>query len=66
MPRLIIDTESSRPAYNRRRMRRIVVSLLLFAVLVAAIWFLARRAPGQEIGATRGTAGQCFHLEALG
>jgi ferric-dicitrate binding protein FerR (iron transport regulator) len=66
MPRQIIDTESSRPAYERRRMRRVLVSLLLFVLLVTAIWFLARRAPGQETRASGGTASQCLHLTVLG
>ena len=60
MPRQIIDTESSRPAYTRRRTRRFVVSLLLFVVLVAAIWFLAHRARAQETRAAGGTASQCL------
>ncbi|MGA8097884.1 MAG: hypothetical protein WB810_04390 [Candidatus Cybelea sp.] len=66
MPRQIIDTESSRPAYVRRRARRVVISLLLLALLVAAIWFLARRASGQETRATAGTASQCRYSKALG
>jgi ferric-dicitrate binding protein FerR (iron transport regulator) len=66
MPRQIIDTESSRPAYERRRMRRLLVSLLVFVLLVAAIWFLAHRASGQEMRARGGTASQCLHLAVLG
>jgi ribose/xylose/arabinose/galactoside ABC-type transport system permease subunit len=66
MPRQIIDTESSRPAYVRRRTRRIVVSALIFLLLVAAIWFLAHRAVGQETRAAGGTASQCHSLMALG
>jgi hypothetical protein len=56
MPRQIIDTESSRPAYVRRRARRWVISLLVFAAIVAAIWFLAHRAMGQEMRVGGGTA----------
>ncbi|MBV9719738.1 MAG: hypothetical protein JOZ77_10480 [Candidatus Eremiobacteraeota bacterium] len=63
MPRQIIDTESSRPAYVRRRARRMVISLLVFALLVAAIWFLAHRAIGQEIGSSAGTASLCLFIE---
>jgi ribose/xylose/arabinose/galactoside ABC-type transport system permease subunit len=59
VPRQIIDTESSRPAYVRRRTRRFVVSLLVFIALVAAIWFLAHKAAGQESRAPGGTASQC-------
>ncbi len=66
MPRQIIDTESSRPAYVRRRTRRLLFSLLVIVLLVAAIWFLAHRAPGQEMRAGRGTASQCLHLAVLG
>ena len=59
MPRQIIDTESSRPAYNRRRLRRLVIAILVVALLVAAAWFLAQRVHGQETRATAGTqAGQ--------
>jgi ribose/xylose/arabinose/galactoside ABC-type transport system permease subunit len=64
MPRQIIDTESSRPAYVRRRTRRIVVSVLIFLLLAAAIWFLAHRTVGQETRATGGTAPQCRCLIA--
>lgn len=66
MPRQIIDTESSRPAYERRRMRRLLLSLLVFVLLVAAIWLLAHRASGQEMGTTEGTALPCLHLMVLG
>lgn len=66
MPRQIIDTESSRPAYVRRRARRWVISLLIFAAIVAAIWFLAHRAVGQEMRGPGGTASQCLHLMVLG
>jgi hypothetical protein len=56
MPRQIIDTESSRPAYNRRRIRRAVISVVILVLIAAAIWFLAHRHVGQETGATGGTA----------
>jgi len=62
LPRQIIDTESSRPAYVRRRARRWVISLILFAAIVAAIWFLAHRAAGQEMRPVKGTAASdAFH-----
>ncbi|MBV8067009.1 MAG: hypothetical protein JO113_03450 [Candidatus Eremiobacteraeota bacterium] len=67
MPRQIIDTESSRPAYVRRRTRRLLVSVLLFVLIVAAIWFLAhRRVMGQEMPSNGGTASQCLTVMALG
>ena len=59
MPRQIIDTESSRPAYERRRARRIAISVVLFVLIVAAIWFLAHRAWGQETQSPAGTAKLC-------
>jgi len=59
MPRQIIDTETSRPAYNRRRLRRLIAAVLVVALLVAAAWFLTQRAHGQETRAAAGTqAGQ--------
>ena len=56
MPRQIIDTESSRPAYVRRRIAadRGYPSLI-FLLLAAAVWFLARRTVGQETRPTGGT-----------
>jgi hypothetical protein len=39
MPRQIIDTESSRPAYVRRKIRTFVAIALAVIVLVAAAWF---------------------------
>jgi predicted negative regulator of RcsB-dependent stress response len=38
MPRQIIDTESSRPAYLRRRITTFVVAALIVAVVAAAGW----------------------------
>lgn len=38
MPRQIIDTESSRPAYNRRRLVTFVVTILIVAALAAGGW----------------------------
>lgn len=59
MPRQIIDTESSRPAYNRRRLRRAIVAVLVVVLLAAAAWFLTQRAHGQETPVAAGTqAGQ--------
>jgi hypothetical protein len=66
MPRQIIDTESSRPAYVQRRARRWIVSLVLFLLLVAAVWFLAHRALGQESWAPGGTASLCLSLKGFG
>jgi hypothetical protein len=60
VPRQIIDTESSRPAYERRRTRRILLSVLIFVAIVAAIWFLAHRAVGQETRAAAGTARSAY------
>ena len=52
MPRSIIDTESSRPIYRRRLLRR-----MLLAVLVLALWLLHRAPPTRvsqgKIGAGR-------------
>jgi predicted negative regulator of RcsB-dependent stress response len=36
MPRSIIDTESSRPAYRRRLAIRWIVAVVILAVIVAA------------------------------
>jgi hypothetical protein len=60
MPRQIIDTESSRPAYRRRRARRWVVTVLILVLLVAAGWFLAHRARGQESRAAGGSASPLY------
>jgi hypothetical protein len=62
LPRPIIDTESSRPAYNRRRIRRLIVTLLLAVVVIAAFWFLAQRAHGQESRTTEGTWDTIQHV----
>jgi ribose/xylose/arabinose/galactoside ABC-type transport system permease subunit len=57
MPRQIIDTELSRPAYERRRLRRLLAMILLLVVVAAACWwFLAHRPRGQETGAAGGSA----------
>jgi ribose/xylose/arabinose/galactoside ABC-type transport system permease subunit len=57
MPRQIIDTESSRPAYMRRRLRRLLATVLLLVLVAAACWwFLAHRPSGQETGAAGGSA----------
>ena len=42
MPRQIIDTESSRPAYVRRRVTTFVVIAVVVLALAAAGWFLMR------------------------
>jgi hypothetical protein len=43
MPRQIIDTESSRPAYVRRRVASFVVSALILLVAAAGAWFFIHR-----------------------
>jgi hypothetical protein len=64
MPRSIIDTASSRPAYRRRQIRRWIWTLLILVLLAAAMWFLAHRAHAQEIGFAGGTAvAQCLWAE---
>jgi hypothetical protein len=40
MPRQIIDTESSRPAYVRRRVSTLVAVLIAAAALAAGAWLL--------------------------
>lgn len=63
MPRQVIDTESSRPAYNRRRIRRALISVVILVLIAAAIWFLAHRHVGQETGSSGGTAfGVSFYM----
>lgn len=42
MPRQIIDTESSRPAYVRRRITTFVAIAFIVLALAAAGWFLMR------------------------
>lgn len=42
MPRQIIDTESSHPAYVRRRITTFVVIAVIVLALAAAGWFLMR------------------------
>jgi cbb3-type cytochrome oxidase subunit 3 len=64
--RQIIDTESSRPAYQRRRLRRFLVTLFLLLVLVAACWFLLQRAHAKETRATEGSAPLQYLFEEKG
>jgi len=66
VPRQIIDTESSRPAYQRRRLRRLVLTLLLLAVLVVACWFLLRYTWRQEGHAAGGSAVALYLYEEKG
>jgi hypothetical protein len=66
MPRQIIDTESSRPAHNRRRLRRLIVALAVLILVTAACWFLAGRLRGQETGASRGSAAPQYLSEEKG
>jgi hypothetical protein len=42
VPRQIIDTESSRPAYVRRRITTFVVIAVVVLVLAAAAWAIFR------------------------
>jgi hypothetical protein len=64
VPRSIIDTESSRPAYRRRQIRRFIWTLLILLVLAAAMWFLAHRAHAQETRSAGGTAvAQCLTVK---
>jgi hypothetical protein len=42
MPRQIIDTESSRPAYVRRRVTTFVVTLAILLLIAAAAWVIFR------------------------
>lgn len=55
MPRQIIDVESSRPAYQRRRLRRIIVFVAIVLIVAAAVWFLAQRVRAEETHAPAGT-----------
>jgi hypothetical protein len=55
MPRQIIDVESSRPAYERRRLRRIIVFVAIVLIVAAAVWFLAQRVRAEETYAPAGT-----------
>jgi hypothetical protein len=55
LPRQIIDTESSRPAYVRRRTQRLVFAVLIVILLAVAGWLLVRHEFGQESSPARGT-----------
>ncbi|MGA8533819.1 MAG: hypothetical protein WB615_06905 [Candidatus Tumulicola sp.] len=46
MPRPIIDVESSRPAYARRRITTFIVTLVVIVVLAAAVWLYWSHYPG--------------------
>jgi hypothetical protein len=46
MPRQIIDTESSRPAYVRRRVTTFVVIGIVAIVLAAVAWAILRAHAG--------------------
>jgi hypothetical protein len=46
MPRQIIDTESSRPAYVRRRVTTFVAIGVVLAVLAAVAWAIFRSHAG--------------------
>ena len=46
MPRQIIDTESSRPAYVRRRVTTFVVIAVIVAALAAVAWVIFRSHAG--------------------
>jgi hypothetical protein len=49
MPRQIIDTESSRPAYLRRRITTFVVIAVIVLALAAAGWFWMRNHSGVPV-----------------
>ncbi|HEX3368751.1 MAG TPA: hypothetical protein VHS56_04170 [Candidatus Cybelea sp.] len=55
MPRQIIDVESSRPAYERRRLRRIIIFVAIVLIVAAAVWFLAQRVRAEETLVAAGT-----------
>ncbi len=46
MPRQIIDTESSRPAYVRRRVTTFVVIAIVVLALAAVAWVIFRSHAG--------------------
>jgi len=46
MPRQIIDTESSRPAYVRRRALTFVVAILILGAVAAVAWAIFRSHAG--------------------
>jgi nitrate reductase NapE component len=46
MPRQIIDTESSRPAYVRRRITTFVVVAVVLVALAAVAWAIFRSHAG--------------------
>lgn len=46
MPRQIIDTESSRPAYVRRRILTFVVAVLVLAAVAGVAWAIFRSHAG--------------------
>jgi hypothetical protein len=50
MPRQIIDTESSRPAYIRRRVTTFVVTAVVVLAILAAGWFWMRNHSGAPVG----------------
>ena len=57
MPRQIIDTESSRPAYNRRRLRRLIVAVLPSPCSQPAHGSLLTRRTARKLRALREPSG---------
>jgi hypothetical protein len=65
MPRQIIDVETSRPAYVRRRARRFILFVIIVILVVAAVWFLTQRAPAEESHGAAGTLEKACCLRLL-
>jgi hypothetical protein len=64
MPRQIIDTESGRPAYERRvRLRWGIVIAILILAAAGITWYLAHRAaPVTGLGSFPGNAARMVNL----
>ena len=60
MPRQIIDTESSRPAYVRRRVTTFVVIAVIVLALAAVGWFWMRNHSAVPVP-TQATQGNSAH-----
>jgi hypothetical protein len=60
VPRQIIDTESSRPAYVRRRITTFVVIAVVVLALAAAGWFWMRNHAAAPVE-TRAVPGNSSH-----
>ena len=66
MPRSIIDTESSRPIYRKRLLRRWAIALVIAVVvgLALALW-LSHRAPAARVSQGKIGAGRNLNQLAL-